>query len=81
MINLDKDYLGHSFHNGGKDVADFNDIFTCSRCNIQIKMFLAEDMSDYNPRVIVEMQVKYLKLIGDILTQTCDETIIKGIIE
>jgi hypothetical protein len=85
MINLDKNYLNHNFEFVLDFSGTFSDIYICNKCNTKVKMRLADDLSDYNPTVILPNNLggslNKIILLGDILTQTCDEMIIKGVIE
>lgn len=85
MFNIYKDYKGHDFER----VALNQDHYICKKCKIKVRYVLNEDDSDYSIRIIEDMYVESLtslkfnnlSFIGDILTLTCDEIIIKGIIE
>lgn len=93
MIHLDKNHLGHNFE---IDNDNYNYHYLCKICGTKIKYILANDESDYIVRTIIETDFPLtgkaidqigeyyfnnLIFIGDILTLTCEEVIIKRIIE
>lgn len=87
MIDLDRNYLDHNF------IFDENFIYTCSICKVKVKYILPPDESDYIVRIITTSIINgksfsvvmdsfnNLTMLGDILTLTCDEMVIKNIIE
>jgi len=82
MIEFNKNYLGHDFifkNHGQNIVREFcqNNDYICSKCNIVVAHYYRNEI-----RVIkIDDRFKNLKLIGGTLDLTCDEVIIKGIIE
>ncbi len=77
-VYKNRNYLGHNFIQFSSN----NSILKCNSCGVVIVYILDEDLSEYNLRVLdFKYQKTYSKFIGDILTLTCNEIIIKQIIE
>jgi hypothetical protein len=76
MIFTNFNYLNHNFIELGK--ADY---YKCSKCNVQIAFRLKKDESDYAVMIIGASKFKFITSILEELKLTCDEIIIKEIIE